>query len=343
MGAKERGKSFFGCALASDESPPESNRYTGLRFQITWLYVPFFPPHVTWENTAYDNDYPIHVKKFCCDIMNADSKTGRATFSIICRQLARFGLSEYDVVAGVGDGGGENEGTQGVHSQFEELEPSYVRRRCAPHFAWRTFDAGAQAMGEVYKRTIALNSYLRDGVTWSRLAAIAVQDPEENGLGLFIEGSQAFADVFSSSPPRLIDERPQATLDFYRWLVKREPVLRRLISHDMRLRGLGGSDAQQALATITSNEDWARRRVDVVLFQKAMYMFLLMKKHCHTVAADLSFEELIDNASDIVTSTECTDEVLDILGLQGTGMIRLPYDWLQLLRNDTTVAISIAS
>ena len=184
----------------------------------------------------YDTTHPISVEKICCDIMNVEHKTGRATYDVILRQLDRFGLTQYDIVAGVGDGGGENEGTQGAHALFEESEPTYVRQRCAPHFAWRTFAAGVSALGSVYVSTITLNNYLRDGVTWSRLASIAVQDPDHDGLGLFAEGSQEFAHVFGSSPPRLSDERPQATLDFYKWLIDRIPVLRLLIRADMRMR-----------------------------------------------------------------------------------------------------------
>ena len=36
--AKYRGERFFGYAFASDESPPQGNRWAGLRFQITYAY-----------------------------------------------------------------------------------------------------------------------------------------------------------------------------------------------------------------------------------------------------------------------------------------------------------------
>ena len=363
MHVQERGASFFGAAFVSDESPPSGNRYTGLRFQITWLYIPYIPSSETWDSAIYNDKHPIRVEKICCDIMNVEHKTGIATYDVIRRQIDRFGLSEYDIVAGVGDGGGENEGTQGVHSLFEEVDATYVRRRCAPHFAWRTFAAGTTAMGGVHSRTVALNNYLRDGVTWSRLASIAVQDPEQDGLGLFAEGSQEFANIFGSSPPRLCDERPQATLDFYRWLMNREPILRLLINCDMRMRNLTGSDAVVALQTINSNEDWSLRRVNTVLLQKSMFMFLFMRKHDYTAAGELSFEQLINKASDIVTSTECTDEVLETLGIAGTGMDLAVSHWVEVsvahmpglddhqrdellpeaMRSVTTVAMAIAS
>ena len=54
---------------------------------------------------------------------------------IVEKQLGRLGLSCFDVVPGTGDGGGENEGQQGVRAYFENLNPGYVRRRCLPHIA----------------------------------------------------------------------------------------------------------------------------------------------------------------------------------------------------------------
>ena len=321
--------SFFGAAFVTDESPPSGNRYTGLRFQITWLYVPFFKDVAMWEAPEFDDKYPMVVKKLLCDVMNVTQKTGRATFDIIRRQIDRLGLSEYDMVNGVGDGGGENEGTQGVHALFEEADPLYVRRRCAPHFAWRTFDAGTRAMGAQYKKGLALNNYLRDGVTWARLKAIAVQSREEEGLDLMDEGGHQFAFVFRNSPPRLIDERPQATLDFFKWLLPREHVLKLLISQDMRLRNLGGADAVTALETVNASKDAALRRIDTVLMHKSMYMFYFVKKYENTVACADSFEQVIDKASDIITSTACDDDVIDILGLTGVGLDTRTAHWVE--------------
>ena len=281
-------------------------------------------------NHRFEREYPLSVKKLLLDIMHVDQKTGRATYDIILRQLSRIGLTEYDIVAGVGDGGGENEGVQGVHSLFEAVDPTYVRRRCAPHFAWRTFEAGAKAMGDHFKRTTSLNSYLRDGVTWTRLASIAVQPEAENGLALFAEESREFTDIFRSAPPKLIDERPQATLDFYRWLLPREGVIKKLVVQDMRLRNLSSAEAVTALSTITSTMDCALRRVYGVLMQKAMYMFVFIKKHEYTAASKVSFAELIDNAANLVTSTACTDEVLDALQVNAVAMDVRDMHWAEL-------------
>ena len=277
------------------------------------MYLPFIKPVHEWDNAEHAESYPLTVKKLCCDIMHVGQKTGAATYDVILKQLDRIGLTEFDIVGGVGDGGGENEGTQGVHALFEDVQGTYVRRRCGPHFAWRTFAAGTNAMGDDYQKGLALNNYLRDGVTWTRLQSIAVQPLHENGLNLFAEGSPEFNHMFRSPPPRLIYERPQATLDFFAWLVDREHVLKRLINHDMMLRGLTGTDAIQAHETINSARDCAFRRIDVVLMDKSLFMFYFIKKYERTVACSKSFSELIDEASDVLTSSACTDKVKKIL------------------------------
>ena len=69
------------------------------------------------------------------DIMHCAGKKGKDLSLILARQLSRVGLNSYDVVAGTGDGGGENEGSSGIHSHFENLSPGYVRHRCLPHIA----------------------------------------------------------------------------------------------------------------------------------------------------------------------------------------------------------------
>ncbi len=48
------------------------------------------------------------------------------------KELARVGLNSFDVVSGTGDGGGEDEGNQGIHEHLENVSPWRVRRRRAP-------------------------------------------------------------------------------------------------------------------------------------------------------------------------------------------------------------------
>ena len=61
--------------------------------------------------------------------MHCVGKQGSDASRVLERQLSRVGLNADDVVSGVGDGGGENEGSSGIHSHFENLNPGYVRRR----------------------------------------------------------------------------------------------------------------------------------------------------------------------------------------------------------------------
>ena len=39
---RARGVSFFGCGMASDESPPSQDRVAGFRFQITYISIARF-------------------------------------------------------------------------------------------------------------------------------------------------------------------------------------------------------------------------------------------------------------------------------------------------------------
>ena len=170
-----------GVALATDESPPSQPRFRGLRFQITVMYVGTFPPLESWESSATP---PILCTSVLGGLMHCPGKKGTDVSRILEKQLNRVGLNCWDVVSCTGDGGGENEGSQGVHAHFETLSPGYVRRRCLPHIAWRTADMAIRASGLDYK---ALAAYFVEGITWTRLREIATRAPADGGLGLFQE------------------------------------------------------------------------------------------------------------------------------------------------------------
>ena len=133
---REQG-TLAGVTIATDESPPKQPRFGGLRFQITILYVGTYKSLADWEVL---DDPPTTRTSVLGDIMHCSGKKGKDVWGVLEKQLLRLGLSTHDVVAGVGDGGGENEGETGIHHAFEEESSGYVRRRCLPHIAWRAAD-----------------------------------------------------------------------------------------------------------------------------------------------------------------------------------------------------------
>ena len=211
-----RGKSVHAFSFATDESPPEKPRYCGLRFQITYVYVLHYVPDSDWEQATYDVAYPFSRERIMCDIMHAPGKTGEDTLKVLEKQWASLGLGRHDFVCGVGDGGGENEGSQGVHSLMEASVCAYVRRRCLGHLPWRVADAGLDAMDDRRKRLKDLSTFLRDGTTWSRLQAIAVAPVGAGGLALVKPCSVGFQRLFATSPPRSSKSAPSVSLSSWR-------------------------------------------------------------------------------------------------------------------------------
>ena len=207
MTQREEGK-LAGVALVTDESPPSQPRFRGLRFQISVCYWGSFLDLDYWNTNA---EPPMTLQSCLADIVHCPGKNGVDVSRVLEKQLARLGLNAYDVVAGTGDGGGENEGHQGVHAYFENLSPGYVRRRCLHHIDWRTCAAAIRAAGLDY-RTLA--AYFVEGITWSRLKVLATTPAADGGLGLFRDGSQQCNDVFGKSPYAVLESRPQTDLNF---------------------------------------------------------------------------------------------------------------------------------
>ena len=139
-----RGTTYFGMGLCSDESPPASPRFTGFRFQVSHIYIPFIPPVCSWGDSKYDRSPPLQREQHLLDIVNCPGKDGGSVLKTIDKQLLRIGCTRADILSGTGDGGGENEGVAGIHAMLEADNPSYVRRRCLSHIAWRVADSGFQ-------------------------------------------------------------------------------------------------------------------------------------------------------------------------------------------------------
>ena len=159
QGLRDNGR-FFGVGFCSDESPPGSKRFTGLRFQVTWICLPVFEPVREWGNDIYDKAPPVaKVEWFLLDIVHCPGKDGATVMHVLQKQWWRVGLTRDDVVSGTGDGGGENEGAAGIHSVMEASNPGYVRRRCTGHFCWRSVEKAWDVMAKERRFMFALLRY----------------------------------------------------------------------------------------------------------------------------------------------------------------------------------------
>eukprot|EP00973_Karenia_brevis_P019706 2702387-Karenia_brevis.AAC.1 len=91
--------SLLGCSVSSDESPPNANRFNGLRFQITICHIVTSVPLEQWEHTNYDAEYPVRVDHKMCDLQHVPEKTGQGTYKVLCNQLSTLGVYPTDVCA----------------------------------------------------------------------------------------------------------------------------------------------------------------------------------------------------------------------------------------------------
>ena len=102
--AKARRTTFYGVGICTDESPPRARRFSGYRFQITWVYVPSIPAVDVWALPAYDERAPVHFQHHLLDVVHCPSKDGASVMCVLEKQLGRIGLGRYDVFSGTGDG-----------------------------------------------------------------------------------------------------------------------------------------------------------------------------------------------------------------------------------------------
>jgi hypothetical protein len=179
---RRRGHSFFGVGMATDESPPSGARFCAFRFQVTQLYIPLFPDSATWSDPQWRDTPPVRILQRLVDIVHCPGKDGGSLAKALQKQLWTLGLTLHDVHAGTGDGGGEMEGSSGVHSILERTNETYVRHRCLAHLSWRCADNGMLLMVGI-PTVREFMKYLSEHGTWLRLQAIAVQ-PEHTGLAV---------------------------------------------------------------------------------------------------------------------------------------------------------------
>ena len=322
---REKGR-FAGVAIATDESPPRAPRFRGLRFQITVLYLGTFAPLDSWDTSE---DPPLMVTSMLGDIMHCPGKQGADISRVLDRQLARVGLNAFDVVAGTGDGGGENEGQLGIHAHFEALSPGYVRHRCLPHMAWRTADMAIKESLLDYK---ALASYFTEGSTWNRLKVIATSSRAEGGLGLFADGSRACQDIFSRRPSAIIDTRPDSDLQFLKLLKGKEHVFFDLAVRDLNQRDLGPK-TRTAVMSLGDIEQRINRTLLAELIERCFFLLHYNQSEHTRIASGTSWDLLVSQASHKVLDLNLTEQVIRRLGSspeEVAAMDRQPRTWVEL-------------
>ena len=273
------------------------------------MYIAFIPPVQDWETAEWDARAPIRSINCLCDLVNAPAKDGATVHKILCLQLERLGCSVADLVSGSTDGGGENEGKEGVHALIEEVCPLYVRRRGLEHLAWNYCSAGLSACSDLCHAYRDLSTYLHEGVTWSRLKQIATSPDRLGGLGLFgantqadpairracitsthaptwphkCKKKQAMKDIFARAPPTVIDNRPETDMLFLQWLGPRERVLLQCCSRDVEQRELS---AKAKASVETLRDPWAsvRRGILQELLYRALYLHRMAMAQEYVVA-----------------------------------------------------------
>ena len=316
---------FAGVAMATDESPPSQPRFRGLRFQITVLYLGTFLPVEDWGGATTP---PIQKRTCLGDLMHCPGKKGADVSRCLEKQLSRLGLNSYDVVAGTGDGGGENEGHQGVHSYFESLGTGYVRRRCIPHISWRTCDLAIKVSGLDLK---GICTYLCEGITWSRLRELATTSREAGGLGLFTNSSQTCKDIFGKSPATIVVSRPDTDLNFLKFLQGKEHILHRLAEKDLEKRSLN-ADTRAAVLTLGNIKARIHRRVLQEILERCMFLLYYNQKHPY-VATSTSWEELQQKSVSEIVDLTVTHVVLERFGKHEENLHKMrerPRTWVHL-------------
>ena len=319
---------YFAVAVATDESPPSQRRFDGYRFQVTVLYWPRFRPAERWD---LSEEAPLDVSSRMADILHCPGKDGPGVMAVIDKQLLTLGLSRYDCVNMVGDGGGENEGqARGIHAIMEAEVPGYVRRRCLGHLAWRVADAVIAEVPD-YKVLKRLAEYLGEGSTWTRLQGLASLPVLEGGLGLCEELSPSHKRYFGTAPGSIVDGRPESDLRFLEFLRGREHILHLVASRDVEDRKL--SEGTSAAVNLMGNHTGrAQRSVAAEMVHRALYLHRWVNVH-KRIAGSMTLDELSSQAKGILQDLSLDDETVARLGCSAAVLAEkawAPANWVEL-------------
>ena len=127
-------------------------------------------------------------------------------------------------------------------------------------------------MSKSGRRHTDICTYLKDGITWAKMLAIAVQPLDRGGLNLMSEHSAEFVICSRPAPPKVIEDRPETDYKFLMWLVPRQSILTKLVDHDVQQRNLKMKQALAARESLNNRLHCVMRAVDVVLVKRALFL-----------------------------------------------------------------------
>jgi hypothetical protein len=158
----------------------------------------------------------------------------------------------------------------------------------------------------------ALAAYFVDGVTWTRLRALAVQRNELGGLQLFGDGTKACKKIFGTSPSAIVLTRPETDLNFLRFLAGKEHILHRLATVDLEQRPSLAQDVVIAVNNLGDISKRIQRSILCEILERCMYLAHYSGKH-PMVADSTSWDALLCQASFTIMDLELTPVVLQRL------------------------------
>ena len=154
--------------------------------------------------------------------------------------------------------------------------------------------------------TTGICTYLAQGSTWFHLKTLAVKPIVAGGPGLFKEGPQGYADIFSNIPGTINTDRPESLLNFLAFLRGREKTLAKCAARDVADRSLGA--APQKAMTSLNNTD---HRVQRSILAELMYRSLRLARAgilVPRVALESTLEETLTTAKNALVDLRPTME-----------------------------------
>ena len=154
-----------------------------------------------------------------------------------------------------------------------------------------------------------LAAYFVEGITWTRLRAIATQDPRDHGLGLFATSSKACKDVFSKSPAAIVKNKPETDLHCLQLLKGNEDIFHRLATKDLEQRTSWGPETNRAVLNVGDIDLRIFRTIMSEILHRCLFLYFWSCDH-PLVAAECSWDELFDRAKHQIFDLAVTKEVL---------------------------------